>query len=451
MLKKLKGALDGNDVREGLTAVISVKLPNPQFEGQTKGKLGNSEAEGIVRQIVNDQLTDFLERQPAIAKKIILKATEAARAKEAARQARNLVRRKSALEAGTLPGKLSDCQERSPSKCELYIVEGDSAGGSCKQGRDRKFQAVLPIKGKILNVEKARFDKMLSSEEIRTIITALGTGIGEQDFNLEKLRYHRIILLADADVDGAHIRTLLLTFFYRQMPALVEAGYLYIGQPPLYRAKRGKQETYLKNEKALEDFLLERGISDTKLVTKKGSVSGKTLNKLIRSIIKYYGLLYKMKRYGDPRVVDAVVMAGGLTTNNLKPGPKLDAELDKIANYIASNYPGIVDFKVDVRKDPETKESNITYSTQSNGLTRETIIDAEFLDSPDMKVLLNIRKETANIELPAKLIKEDVEIKITNLKQVKDFVLESGSKGQEIQRYKGLGENEPPPALGNNA
>ena len=286
--------ISGDDIREGMVAVISVKIPHPQFEGQTKTKLGNTEVKGIVETIVNDKLGQFLEENPVVAKKVVQKVVDAARAREAARKARDLVRRKGALDGSSLPGKLSDCQERDPALSEIYIVEGESAGGSAKQGRDRRFQAILPIKGKILNVERARLDRMLSSDEIKTMIAALGCGIGIEDFDIEKLRYHRIIIMTDADVDGSHIRTLLLTFFYRQMPMLIERGHIFIAQPPLFRAKRGRVETFIKDERALENFLVHRSVESRIVRLPDGSeLTGPPLEKVLHTIAGYQRVLQR--------------------------------------------------------------------------------------------------------------------------------------------------------------
>jgi len=447
LLKKLTNPPEGEDVREGLTAVISVKLPNPQFEGQTKGKLGNSEVEGIVKQAVNDRLAEFLEREGGVARKIVAKIIDAARAREAARQARALVRRKSAMEGGGLPGKLADCQERDPKNSELYIVEGDSAGGSAKQGRDRRFQAILPLKGKILNVEKARFDKMLSSDELRTLITAIGTGIGEEDFDVSKLRYHRIILLADADVDGSHIRTLLLTFFYRQMRQLVEQGHLYIGQPPLYRVKKGKAEQYLKDDAALEDHLIELGVEGIKVLPKGGKkeISGKTLSKVTKQLIRYSKILGLLKRRRDPRIIDGMIASSKLAPEMLSGAKtKIDAELDAIAGHISKHYPELIDFQVDMQDDTEHGASRIIYQTTWNGFPRETVIDTEFLNSAEVKELWALQKAFAEIgRAPFEIFHNGDNVQVGDLQRVKDFVLNEGRKGHEIQRYKGLGEMNP--------
>ncbi len=444
LAKDLKDALQGDDVREGLTAVISVKLPNPQFEGQTKTKLGNSEVEGYVKSIVNEKLTDYLEENPSIAKKIIQKAVEGARAREAARKAKDLIRRKGALDSTSLPGKLADCQETNPALSEIFIVEGDSAGGSAKQGRDRRFQAILPLKGKILNVEKARFDKILSNEEIRTMIMALGCGVGNDDFNPEKLRYHKIIIMTDADVDGSHIRTLLLTFFYRQMKSLAENGHLYIAEPPLFKVKRGRDEKYLKDDSALEDFIFESAHDGLTITPrgKKNGLAGQPLMNALKKAARLQRLMSRMERKGR----DAVVI-GALAFEDADPEAlKDEAGVKKLTEAAKTRLKIIA---------PEKETSGLTFGKDvehegfvikcaKNGLYQETVIDRDILASPEFQEARNIAKDLKDAGEPPFTIKNgDGSLEVSAWAGLIDRVLELGKKGLSIQRYKGLGEMNP--------
>src|SRR5712672_3845546 len=381
LAKDLKESITGEDIREGLTAVISVKIPRPQFEGQTKTKLGNTEVKGIVETIVNDRLGAFLEENPAIARRIVGKAIDAARAREAARKARDLVRRKGAFDGGSLPGKLADCQERDPALSELYIVEGDSAGGSAKQGRDRRFQAILPLKGKILNVERARFDKMLGSDEIKTMIAALGCGIGLEDFDIEKLRYHRIIIMTDADVDGSHIRTLLLTFFYRQLPKIIENGYVYIAQPPLFRAKRGKSETYIKDERELDAFLVKRSVEGrvVRIPSKGVEISGGELEKLLHRMIAHQKLLQVVERRGHPREIVEALLGAGADREYFADKDKLDG----VARTLTTPTRAVT-----VERDEEHNRYLLHVEDRSSGYPRQHTIGVDFVTAGEYRTLL---------------------------------------------------------------
>jgi DNA gyrase subunit B len=406
--------------------------------------------------VVYDRLSEFLEKNPPIARKMINKIIDAARAREAARQARNLVRRKGALDVGSLPGKLADCQERDAANSELFIVEGESAGGSAKQGRDRRNQAILPLKGKILNVEKARFDKMLSSEEIRVLFTALGVGVGDplatgeggNGQDISKLRYHSIILMCDADVDGSHIRTLLLTFFYRQMPEVVAKGHLFIAQPPLYRVKKGKNEKYLRGDADLEDYLIDLGVEDVTFKSKGKVMVGTELTKLTKKLVRYRKILDLIQKRGDPRIVDAFVEATDINRELLKDGKRLDLELDKIAGYLSKRYPDLKDFTIDMEKDPEHEAQRVVYKTASNNVPRRTVLDVEFLNSADFGELRKLAREFSELgagpyQVAAKEKTGEESFDFEDLEKVKDFVLKRGQQGQDIQRYKGLGEMNP--------
>jgi DNA gyrase subunit B len=443
--KDLKEMPTGEDAREGLAAVISVKLPSPQFEGQTKTKLGNSEVKGLVEQIVNEQLATFLEENPKPARSVVGKIGDACRARLAARKARETVRRKGVLDGASLPGKLADCQSRDPSESELYIVEGDSAGGSAKQGRDRRNQAILPLRGKILNVEKARFEKMLTSAEIVTLITALGTGIGRDDYSPDKARYHRIILMTDADVDGSHIRTLLLTFFYRQMPELIQKGFLYIAQPPLYKITRNKKDQYLKDDEALDKYLL--GIAGDRARVRTSSVvlEHDELRRVLERVIQYQRRLEKLAQRKDPRVIDAVVQASAITAETLHERSRLDPELERISEYFESRYPDILDqLKLLVENDPEHHAKKLIFRSEVNGSPRETVVDVGFLTGPEYRELLAMREVFRGLgPAPYTVVLEDGEVPTHTVQEMLKAVQEDARKGLGIQRYKGLGEMNP--------
>ncbi len=445
LLKDLKNGLGGDDISEGLTAVVSVKHPDPKFSNQPKDKLVSSEVKGIVERIVNERLGRFLEEHPREAKLVIEKAVLAARARDAARKARELVQRKGALDISSLPGKLADCQERDPALSELYIVEGDSAGGSAKQGRNRKDQAILPLRGKILNVEKARLDKMLSSQEIVTLITALGCGV-EKEKEIEKIRYHRVIVMTDADVDGSHIRTLLLTFFYRHFPEIVERGYLFIAQPPLYRVKKGKREIYLKNEQALEEFLLDSATENLLLRPSDGSdpIGGEALRHLARQAGRYRRLLKVLDRRFDARLVDAMIKAARLSKADLKD-PKLIAKaLTRLEAYFEAYAPELKDVVLKLAPDGEHGGYKIEAPVRPSGIRRATVIDFPFLDSPEFADLSALHVELGVMgPSPYRLEAGSESVEFSRVEDLGDRVNELGKKGLQIQRYKGLGEMNP--------
>jgi DNA gyrase subunit B len=432
LARDMQEAIQGEDTREGLCAVISVKVPNPQFEGQTKGKLGNSEVKGIVESLLNEKLASFLEENPPTAKKIGLKILEAARAREAARKARDLTRRKGALDGAGLPGKLAECQERNPELCELYLVEGDSAGGSAKQGRDRHFQAVLPLRGKILNVEKARLDKTLASEEIRNIITALGTGVGADDFDVSKLRYHRIIIMCDADVDGSHIRTLLLTFFYRQMKELIERGHLFIAQPPLFKAKHGKTEEYLKDEAALSAFLMARAVEKRKVRLASGQeFEGPRLARLLERMVAFNRFLERVERKGMPRgLVEVFVKARARD-------PEIFTDKARLLEVIRPFRESGADIALE--NDEEHGVFEVVLQP-TNGHGREIRVGASFLNSPEYKALYASYDEFRELDNPPLTVVDGGETQIHSREELVKHIVSEGEKGLTISRYKGLGE-----------
>jgi DNA gyrase subunit B len=447
----LKGeTITGDDVREGLTAVISIKLPQPQFEGQTKSKLGNTEVKGAVEAAVNDALGEYFEENPSIARKIIDKSLNAARAREAARKAKELIRRKNALDGGALPGKLADCQERDPALSELFIVEGDSAGGSAKQGRDRKNQAILPLKGKILNVEKARFDKMISSEEIRVLITALGTGIGSEDFDASKARYHKIIIMTDADVDGAHIRTLLLTFLYRQMKELIDRGYVYIAQPPLYKIKRGKQERYVKDDDGLKAYLLDAVVEDIEVAAGDRWVSGRSLAALLKKLVRYDALVRHFNRRQIPaELIEALVAGEELTREMLRDAKRLRRVRDEVVERLRT-VPGLA-AEVDVAADEEHKAQKLVVRCVTSGLRQTLEIDHGFIATGEFRELLTVSPPALGLGAGPYRFRDagregtaaGPEQQAATAAGLLAAILEHGKKELAIQRYKGLGEMNP--------
>ena len=453
----LKESISGEDIREGLVAVVSVKVPHPQFEGQTKTKLGNTEVQGIVAAIVNDHLGAYLEENPAVAKQIVKKTIDAARARAAARKARELVRRKGALDS-SLPGKLADCQERDPAQSELYIVEGESAGGSAKQGRDRRFQAVLPIKGKILNVERAREDKMLGSDEIKTMIQALGCGIGKDDFDLSRLRYHRIVIMTDADVDGSHIRTLLLTFFYRQMRALVEKGHVYIAQPPLYRAKRGKSEHYIKDDRELDTWLIHRAAQARELrVAAAGrSYAGEQLEALLHQLMAFQKMLAVVERRGPRRDVVLLLLDSGARDRKFFTDR---ARVDELAQAIESSACAVT-----VAPDEEHNAWSIAIEDRTNGFPRRQTVGVDFVETAEYRTLMARHRAISQVRGPLLVAAlnepaaaadngggeesrpaaaRDGAVTVDSIDELVEHFIAAGRRGVAINRYKGLGEMNP--------
>jgi DNA gyrase subunit B len=440
----IKDTLNGDDIREGLTAVLSVKMPDPKFSSQTKEKLVSNEIKGMVESVLNEYLGYFLNENPTAAKTVVNKALAASRAREAARKAREIARKSAMNSVGSLPGKLADCQSRDPEECELYIVEGDSAGGSAKQGRERRFQAILPLRGKILNVEKARFDKMLSNNEISALISALGCGIGDDHFDLERLRYKNIILMTDADVDGSHIRTLLLTFFYRQMPELIENGYLYIAQPPLFAVKRGRSVTYLKDEKALNDFLIERAKSSVKVRGSAGAeLEGEELADFIERLLNYRKLLERMSRRNDQRVVDELVRAA-ISTEDLQDADALRQKMDQARERLAEQYKNVQWHRPTVAESRDFDDFyQATWHTRVSGALVTTRVDRDMITNFEYEELVRTWTMFRSLGDSVEVDNGKGVASYDSLDAVLTAVLEAGRKGQSIQRYKGLGEMNP--------
>jgi DNA gyrase subunit B len=443
---KDKFSPSGEDAREGLTAILSVKMPDPKFSSQTKDKLVSSEIKGIVESVVGSKLEEFLLEHPQQAKVIASKVLEAARAREAARKAREMTRRKGALDIAGLPGKLADCQEKDPALSEMFLVEGDSAGGSAKQGRDRRTQAILPLKGKILNVERARFDKMLSSAEVGTLITALGTGIGADDFNISKLRYHRIIIMTDADVDGSHIRTLLLTFFYRQMPQLIERGHIYIAQPPLFKLRKGKAEHYVKDENELTSLLLTYALEDAALYADPAQppLTGSALDTLARHWTEVSALIDRSARRYDHRILEQMLYLPEVTFANHDRFAWLSEWGSQLDTQLNAQLDGNGRYRVRVTEDPAGGPPRLLVARTEHGMTTEKHIHREFFDSAEYRRIAELGKTLSGLLQPgAYIAKGEQRQDVFSFKQAINWLLDQARRGQVIQRYKGLGEMNP--------
>jgi DNA gyrase subunit B len=439
-------SLTGDDAREGMTAILSIKMPDPKFSSQTKDKLVSSEVKGAVESAVAQKLGEFLLERPADAKGICLKIIDAARAREAARKAREMTRRKGALDSSGLPGKLADCQEKDPAKSEIFLVEGESAGGSTKQGRDRRTQAVLPLKGKILNVEKARFDKMLSSQEVVTLISALGTGIGKDDFDIKKLRYHRIVLLCDADVDGSHIRTLLLTFFYRQMPELIENGHIYIAQPPLFKIKRGKQETYVKDEAELDQLLLTSALDNAALhVTPEAPpLSGSALEMLARQYMEVKAIIGRWSRRYDRRLLEQLLAMRPVGEQQFADAAWLEGWVTELEARLNADGSLVHGYKLGVRRNEAGEPERVDVARTEHGVTTEKHLQPEFFQSAEYGRIAELGTTLTDfISAGAFVSRGNEREDISNFPEAISWLLEQARKGQSIQRYKGLGEMNP--------